>query len=65
MRARMTYANVAEKYKIKVYDVVRDDLKIAMIHERVEMCRAYINTFAWFIEEMQKRHSIDEAVEPF
>lgn len=44
MRERLTYKNIDPKYKIKIFDVVKDDAAIKALHERVEMCREYIGT---------------------
>jgi hypothetical protein len=44
MRERMTYANIPDEYKIKVFDVVRNDDDIEFIKQRVILCREYIKT---------------------
>ena len=38
------YEHIDPKYRIKVYDVARDDEKIKAIDERVMLCRKYIET---------------------
>lgn len=40
--ARMTYPDIPEQYKIKVFDVHRDENAIRRIEERVVLCRKYI-----------------------
>lgn len=40
---RMTYKNVDNSLKIKVFAITRDDAKIDEIKQRVEMCRDYKN----------------------
>ena len=44
VRERMTYGNIDPKYKIKVFDVVRNDEDIKLIETRVLLCREYINS---------------------
>ena len=39
---RMTYDNVPNDAKIKVFDIERDETVINEIYERVELCRDYI-----------------------
>lgn len=48
MRASLTYSNIEDKYKRKVFEIERDDTFIALIHDRVEICRKYIATFEGF-----------------
>lgn len=42
-RDRMTYQNISEEFKIKVFDVPRNDSDIKLIRVRVKMCREYIS----------------------
>lgn len=44
MRERLTYKNIDPKYKIKIFDVHKDDAAIEALHQRVIMCRQYIAT---------------------
>jgi hypothetical protein len=39
----MTYADIPNKLKIKVYDIARDEKAIEKIYEQVVKCRDYIN----------------------
>ena len=36
---KMTYPNIADKYKIKVFDIDRNDSDIELIKSRVLVCR--------------------------
>jgi hypothetical protein len=38
----MTYGDTPKKYKIKVFDVERNDAGIEEIKTRVKLCREYI-----------------------
>ena len=38
------YEHIPDKYRIKIFDIERNDADIAKIGERVEECRTYINT---------------------
>ncbi len=38
---KMTYAGIPTKYKIKIFDIKRDDTNIARVKERVSQCRRY------------------------
>lgn len=44
VREQLTYDNVADKYKIRVFNIVRNDNDIKSIYERVRLCREYIKT---------------------
>lgn len=41
--AKMTYPDIPDRYKIKVFDVARNDETIKAIEARVVQCREYIN----------------------
>lgn len=41
--AKMTYSNISNKLKIKVFDIERNDADIHKIIDKVIMCREYIN----------------------
>jgi len=41
---KMTYSDVEEKYRIKIFDIERDDKIIEEINQRVLDCRYYINS---------------------
>lgn len=41
---KMTYSNIDLKYRIKEYNILRNDSDIKLIHERVDLCREYIKT---------------------
>lgn len=41
-RARMTYDNVPDELKIRVFEFEKNETDIMRMHERVEMCRVYI-----------------------
>lgn len=41
---KMTYNEIEPKYKIKTFDVLRDEETIKLITERVNECRVYIET---------------------
>ena len=43
-RQRMTYDHLKDEHRIKVFEFKRDDNVINQIHDRVEMCRTYINS---------------------
>ena len=42
-KAKMTYSNIEDKLKIKVFDIERNNADIEKIKERVIECREYIN----------------------
>ncbi len=42
-RIRMTYGTIPAQYRVKAFDVQRDDDAIKQIELRVKMCREYIN----------------------
>ena len=39
----MTYKNIDDKYKIKIFDISKDDEAIEQIKQRVKQCQDYIN----------------------
>lgn len=39
---RYQYEHIPDKYRIKIFDIERNDADIAKIYERVEICREYI-----------------------
>ena len=43
-KAKMTYSDIPDKYKIKVFNSARNDNRIKAIEERVILCREYIET---------------------
>lgn len=45
MRERLTYKNIDDRYKIKVFRIERDDIYIHEMRKRVEMCREFIENF--------------------
>ena len=42
-KAKMTYSDIPDKFKIKVFDIKHNDEDIAKIESRVIECRKYIN----------------------
>ena len=43
IQKKMTYTDIEDKFKIKVFEIERDDNVIKEIEERVLLCREYIN----------------------
>ena len=43
-KLKYEYNDIDSKYRIKVFDIERNDADIAKIYERVEECRTYIKT---------------------
>lgn len=41
-RERMTFSNLPDKLRIKIFDIKRNDEDIKLIKQRVELCRGYI-----------------------
>lgn len=44
---KMTFGNVPDKYRIKVFDIARNDGDIEQIKERVKQCRQFINSLKY------------------
>lgn len=44
-RERMTYSNIPLKYRVKSFEIQRDDKVIQSIYERVELCREILETY--------------------
>ena len=44
---KMTYSDIEDKYKIKVFEFDRNQSDIDAIKKRVEMCRDYIKTIKY------------------
>lgn len=44
LTAKMTYSDIANKFKLKIFEVQRNDETIKAIEERVIQCREYIET---------------------